>query len=259
MKFRTLFSGSKGNCALLEVDSKKVLIDCGGSILQITRALKENGVQISEIDAVFITHEHYDHISALQALCLNSNIKVFSHEKSACMLEEKITDRQNLHTFSSNELDFCGTQVETYDCYHDSAHCVGYKFTSKSKSIATVTDLGCVTDRLLAFVKNCELVLLESNHDEMMLRNCNYPNVVKERILGNFGHLSNAQAGKVLIQLPELNVKNVWLAHISLNSNTPEIAFDSALRLCKEAKITEGKDIKINVVEQYAQSGVFKC
>ena len=259
MKFRTLFSGSKGNCALLEIDSKKILVDCGGSMSRIVRALKENSVSVSDIDAIFITHEHHDHVSSLRMLCANSKIKIFSHEKSACMLEGKILAGQNLITFNSNELDFYGTQIETYDCYHDSAHCVGYKFTSENKSIATITDLGCVTDKLLTFVKNCELILLESNHDEMMLKSCDYPNVVKERILGNFGHLSNVQAGKIIVQLPAHNVRNVWLGHISLNSNTPEVAFDSAFKCCKEARITEGKDIKINVVGQYAQSGVFKC
>ena len=257
MNFQTLFSGSRGNCALLRYGKSNILIDCGVNAATAENALKSVGVYAGDIDAVFVTHEHTDHISGLGCFCVRHGADVFVHEDCAGEAEKHLPARHKINTFNGSSFEYGGLTVSTYDCEHDSAHCSGFKFTGGVSSVAVVTDLGRATDALFAFVQGCDLLLLESNHDDVMLAGGSYPMSLKKRIAGAYGHLSNRQAGEILQRLPELNVRHVWLGHLSLNNNTPEIAFQSAVNALKEKDMVEGRDIFVGVVGQYRPSGIF--
>ena len=258
MKFQSLFSGSKGNCSVLQAGNSKILVDCGFSAATIENALKSNGVCPEGINAVFVTHEHSDHIGGLSSFCArHKNVEVFVHESSEFYIQKILPSGSKLNTFNGNTFDYNGLTVSTYDCDHDSAHCSGFKFLHDGVSVAVVTDLGRATEGLFDFVKGCSLLLLESNHDEKMLAGGSYPFPLKKRIASSCGHLSNRQAGEILQRLPELEVRNVWLGHLSLKNNTPEIAFQSAVTALKEKQITEGQDIFVSIVGQFAASKIF--
>ncbi len=257
MKFQTLCSGSKGNCAVLTTGGTTVLIDLGMSVPALERALEERKTKPEKIDAVFITHEHTDHILGLDAFSKKYGKKVFVHEKGFLETAKKLywTNRY-LTSFDSAPFVFKDLKVSSFRCQHDSAYCCGYRFDDGKAAIATVTDLG-KTDGLAAFVEGCGLVLLESNHDTEMLRNSDYPYILKNRIGGSSGHLSNEQAADAAVKMAKQGVRRILLGHLSENNNTPETAFHAVAEELEKNGLTEGVDVIVDVVGQWEPSKVY--
>ena len=253
MKFCNKYSGSRGNLSIVRTPRNTVLVDCGGGASRIFPALSSCGLTPADIDAILVTHEHSDHIGGMEVL-LNANpkIKVYAHSLCAPVVAEKVATSNKIIAFDKP---FCvdGFAVDFIPLSHDSAFCCGFKLTEDNgKSVALLTDTGDVDDQaVLQFFKNCDTVLLESNHDVKMVEQGNYPFLLKKRILGSKGHLSNARASKLVSMLPDYNVKNVFLGHISLDNNTEEIAFCESITSLKGRGVTEGKDINLFVAKQF--------
>lgn len=245
-----LFSGSRGNCALVQADGFNILLDAGYHYKQIVARLTEFGITPADIDAIVLTHEHSDHISALPYLTRGLQSRVYA--------PQAICDIVSQRTYCSEVTPVCGSfnigdvTADLYRCSHDSVDCVGYKFSCKNESVASVTDTGCINDELVSFLYDCKGVLLESNHDVDMLQNGPYPYPLKRRILSDFGHLSNEQTAQVIARLKGSKVKQIVLSHLSEQNNTKEIAFSTAVKALHSVGLTEGKDIKIYVADQYA-------
>lgn len=248
IKFTVLYSGSSGNCSLVQSKDATVLIDAGFTAAILADNLKSVGVLPEEVDAIVVTHEHSDHTGALAAWTELYHTPVFAHEKLAPTLLQRCLCG-NAEPFSAQftvkdlAIDFC-------ECSHDSAFCCGYRFTDGHDCVASITDTGMAPIGVVEFLSPARTVLLESNHDVDMLMKGPYPYPLKQRILSPKGHLSNKQSAAILSKILEGNVQNVVLGHISEHNNTPELAFFEAMKVLSEKKIVEGKDVNLYVAKQ---------
>lgn len=248
IKITTLFSGSKGNCALLQSDNANILLDLGYGYSSTVTKLKSMNLSPKDISAIIITHEHADHISAIPMWTKKSSTKIYA----PCGIVDYIRQRAYLSEVVEVDGSFTVEDilVDTYACSHDAVNCLGYRFTVGGESIASVTDTGCFSQDLIEFLSPCKTVQLESNHDVNMLKNGPYRYPLKRRILSDFGHLSNEQTDEVIEKLVGTKVKNIILAHLSENNNTKELAFAGAVYALQKHGLVEGKDIKIYVATQ---------
>lgn len=250
LKISPLFSGSRGNCALAQADGINILLDAGYHYKQIVSRLADFNLTPADIYAIVLTHEHSDHISALPYLTRGLQSRVYAPASICDIVTQRTYCTEVTPIYGSFALG--DAQVDVYKCSHDSVACFGYKFTCNGESVASVTDTGCTDDKLIDFLSPCKAILLESNHDVDMLKNGVYPFPLKRRILSDLGHLSNDQTAQVIARLKGSNVKHIVLAHLSEQNNTKEIAFNSAVQALNSVGLTEGKDIKIYVADQYA-------
>lgn len=249
IKVSPLFSGSKGNCTLIQTESTNILLDAGFRFNAIVRELEQRGLSQKNIDAIIITHEHTDHIGALPMWTKKCPTLIYAPS----MIADYV--RQRSYCSEVNEIDGSfvvgDIAVDVYECSHDAICCYGYRFTHDGSQFACVTDTGCVTDELVNFLAPCRTVMLESNHDLDMLKRGEYSYQLKRRILSDFGHLSNVQAAQILQKLIGSSVKNVILAHLSEKNNTKELAFATAVQMYSSCGLVEGKDVFVYVAEQY--------
>jgi len=230
----SLFSGSKGNSVLIESDEAKILIDAGKSARALCSALCGIGKSIDQIDAIFITHEHSDHISALEVLLKKHKIPVHAVGISAKRMllrgllpyEDMICSHTPLFSVRVGNM-----MIESFDTPHDSDYSVGYRIEigegSDKSVIGYATDIGYVTDTIKKALSGCESVVLECNHDLDMLMHGPYPYDLKLRIKSNRGHLSNDSCALFASELCLVGTKNILLAHLSEENNDPALAYDT--------------------------------
>lgn len=211
MKLIIIASGSKSNAALVEHDGAAVLIDCGVSHKTLKTALADHGLSEENLKAVFITHNHSDHVKGLPSVHKQLNIPFLS--ASGVDLCDDMTV----------PFEDYGFKVSAFRCSHD-VSCVGYKITCGEKTVCIATDTGIVTDDIKTALEGCETVVIESNHDLEMLKYGPYPLPLKQRIASDKGHLSNTDCAKLLTHLANCGLRRAVLAHLSENNNTPLIA-----------------------------------
>ncbi len=247
----TFASGSSGNCTLIESDTTKILVDCGISGKAICEELKMSDIEPDSIDAIFVTHEHIDHIKSVGVLSRRFNIPVYANEKTwiAMMPVVKIANDKLYNEFVNNtSLQIKDITVTPFETPHDAVSSVGYTFSYKNKKVSVATDIGYVTQHIFENIKGSDIILLESNHDvEMLKKNPNYPETLKNRILGKFGHLSNSDCARFTVPLLENGTKEILLGHLSNENNTPKIAFSEAKVYLEREGAKIGKDIILNV------------
>lgn len=249
-KVTPLFSGSKGNCTLIQTDNVNILLDAGYSYKTTVSKLQQLGLTPTDINAIVITHEHSDHIGALPLWTRKYSTPIYA----PTLISDYVRQRVYFAEVYEIEGSFVigDLNVDIYECSHDAQCCFGYRFSRGEHRFACVTDTGCATDQLVRFLSPCSVIMLESNHDVDMLKRGAYPYPLKRRILSDYGHLSNEQAVGVLQKLIGSSVKHVILAHLSEQNNTREIAFNLAVQMYQDNGIVEGKDIWLYVVEQYS-------
>ena len=233
-KICCLYSGSRGNSAYINAGGARILIDAGKSAKALCSALKDIDVDIDSIDAIFVTHEHRDHVSALQNLSHKHNIPIYillsSAEVFYGLKDEKLCNNLMLQMKATFSVNIKGLKISSIRTSHDSRASVGYRMDfsedDKNYSIGYVTDTGIVTDEMREMMQGCYAVVLESNHDVEMLKNGPYPPELKQRIGSRHGHLSNKDAAAFVSELCGSGTKYVMLAHLSEENNLPEIAFN---------------------------------
>ncbi len=228
----TLFSGSGGNCTLIQTPGAKILIDMGKNCKAVCAALAEIGVDPDALDAVFITHEHRDHIDALAVFGKHHPLPIHVQSASAeRILRTAPHLEQYLHVYpdaASCLVRVGDATVQAFRTPHDSRASVGYRITIDGEvptPIAYATDIGHVTDEIMRNLLGCESVVLESNHDPDMLMEGPYPYDLKLRIRSGKAHLANEDCAAVAAQLYASGTKNILLAHLSEQNNTPRLAF----------------------------------
>lgn len=237
----SLYSGSSGNCTYIASARTKILVDAGKSARSLCLALKSIGSDISEIDAIFITHEHTDHVSALETLSKKHHIPI--HATSGCAKGMTKCGSATLSCTVSHppifEVELDGITVSSFLTSHDSLCPVGYKIVSESgEACGVATDTGIVTKSTAAALTGCRSVVLECNHDRHMLAVGPYHPNLKERISSSLGHLSNDECARMAAFLSESGTSSFILAHLSEENNTKELALSTVRQAVPDEKIS---------------------
>lgn len=250
MDFCSLFSGSSGNALLVSTGKTTILIDAGVSASRIVGAMARAGIPGSTLNAVVVTHEHWDHVSGIDVLTRKFQVPFYSTEPTLesmrCKHMVKDERLSRVCTIGS-EFIVGDLAITPFTIPHDAAGPVGYRITDGTSTIAVATDLGHMNDTLFANFNGCSLVLLESNHDVDMLINGIYPQFLKDRILGCNGHLSNDTAAATIVRLVSCGIKKIILGHLSAQNNTPRIALDTVAAELARNGISAVCDVALSV------------
>lgn len=223
MQVSVLGSGSKGNCVFVRADDTRLLFDAGFSRKQIRERLESIGENLEDIDAIFVSHEHSDHVRGLTQL--SKAIPVYLSEGT---YHASSTEIQNHIFFTHHDKIRIGDiTVEPIPTDHDAADPSGFVIRNCTKNVGIFTDLGVVTDQICTLIDSLDLMVLECNYDMDMLLNGPYPYPLKQRILGQEGHLSNADAALLVKEHAGPRLKHVFLAHLSEKNNEPRLAMDT--------------------------------
>lgn len=252
IRFISLISGSSGNASFISDGKTNLLIDCGMSGLKLKEALNAIDVLPESIDALLITHEHIDHTKGAGVISRRYNIPIYATEGTHISMDAgKIAD-ENIRIVSENvTCDINGIGVTPFAIPHDARQPVGYTFSLGSEKYAIATDIGKMNTDILNHITGSKNVILESNHDIEMLRFGSYPFPLKQRILGELGHLSNETAAKTALYLVQHGTEHIMLGHLSKENNRPEIAMLETYNLLTDSNVSVGKDMTLQVADRY--------
>lgn len=228
-RFAILGSGSKGNCAYLEVDGHAVLIDAGLSAKQIIERLEPLGCGLAQVEAVLLTHEHTDHIRGLEVLCQRHPIPVFCNRDTAYGIPERLRQKLTIRLFETGWAFSCGPiRCESFPVPHDAMDPVGFSIQAGGMTIVWLTDLGHVTTLVRERARRSNILVLEANHDEkLLLEHPTRPWSLKQRILSRHGHLSNREAATLIQEIIHDEMQWIWLCHLSEECNRPDLAIET--------------------------------
>lgn len=225
-RFTTLYSGSSGNCAVIEEDGRYLLVDMGCSCRATVKALEQAGLSLEGLQGIFITHEHSDHIRGLAMLLKKFDVPLYASRGTLDFLcaNGHVPGRAKVEELLvSTDID--GIEVTPFDTPHDACESTGFRFVLPDGTTAAVaTDLGRVTDTVRRYITGCDLVLLESNYDRGMLDCSSYPYSLKRRIRGEFGHLGNEECAEECARLISTGTSRLVLGHLSEQNNLPDLA-----------------------------------
>lgn len=246
-----LASGSKGNAALVVHNEQYFLVDMGLSCRELVKRLSEINVKAEQLTALFITHEHIDHVKGLATFSKKYKVPIYSSERTwrAILARNSEILRSSCHIIATN-IQYNNVRITSFEIPHDAADPHGYIFedVENGSKCCYLTDTGFVTETVRQAVEGAELLVLEANHDVEMLKNGRYPAVLKQRILSTRGHLSNDSAGWLLANMKK-KPRRVFLAHLSEENNRPQLALETVLKVLNEAG--QKNDIDILVAAQH--------
>lgn len=251
MKFSSLGSGSSGNSSFVQMGSKKFLIDAGFSGKKISEKLNNIKVRPEDINGIFVTHEHSDHIQGLGIVSRRYDIPIYIHEVTYREVREKIGKiaPKNLNFIKGDKTIIGDCVINNFEVMHDAVKCLGYTFEYEDKKLSYASDVGCVNNIIKENLKNSDVIVLESNYDYNMLMTGPYHWELKNRVKGRNGHLSNSEASKLIAQVLCKKLKKIYLMHISKDNNTPELAYNSLYSIL-ERENKEDLEIEIITEEQ---------
>ncbi|MBO5165448.1 MAG: MBL fold metallo-hydrolase [Lachnospiraceae bacterium] len=262
MRFCSIASGSSGNCIYTGSEATHLLVDVGISGKKTEEGLHALGLTGADIDGILITHEHSDHIAGLGVLCRKYNIPVFATRGTIqAILRSGGKNAPDESLFNEIEADrkiiikdmtVCPMRIS-----HDAAQPVGYRIGYGDKKVAVCTDLGVFNDYTVECLKGMDALLLEANHDVNMLQVGPYPYYLKQRILGDRGHLSNENSGRLLNRILHDNLKAILLGHLSKENNMPELAYEAVrMEITMGDSPYKADDFRIHVAERNGLSPV---
>lgn len=256
MKICSIASGSSGNCICVGSESATLLVDAGISGKRVEQGLNTIDMTTKDVDAILVTHEHSDHIKGLGVLARKHEIPIYatSGTLDAVMSYSslgKIPDGifhviEEDKAFAVKDL-----TIEPFRISHDAAQPVGYRISSEEKSVGIATDMGKYTNYIVDKLKGLDVLLLEANHDVRMLQVGSYPYYLKQRILGDRGHLSNETAGRLLCEILHDKMRSIMLGHLSRENNYADLAYET---VCSEVTMGDNpyqsKDFEISVARR---------
>jgi phosphoribosyl 1,2-cyclic phosphodiesterase len=270
VKFCPIASGSSGNCVYFGTPNADILIDAGLSGIRIEKALESIGVHPSQLDAIFITHEHSDHISGAGIMARRFGIGLYATagtwdyaDRTGALGKLK---KEQKHVINADAVfTFRDIAVRPFSISHDAASPVGYSFyhgSSTNEIKATVaTDLGHICGDVYESIADSDILLIESNHDIDMLKNGSYPFHLKKRILGDKGHLSNVSCGQALTELAK-GLKHIYLGHLSEENNDPLLAFETVRDILEAGSVPVnspcGTGVSLYLAERYLVSKLLR-
>ena len=240
MRLVSIASGSSGNCIYVGSDNSHILVDAGISNKRIEQGLNEIGLKGSELDGIVITHEHSDHTKGLGVLARKYGVPLYGTKETL----EEVSKQKSLGEYPRElyhpicpDVDFFvgDLEVKPFSIDHDAANPVAYRIQHDHNSVAVATDMGHYDQYIIDHLQGLDALLLESNHDVNMLQAGPYPYYLKRRILGDHGHLSNENAGRLLCCILHDNLKRILLGHLSKENNYEELAYETV-----KLEITDG-------------------
>lgn len=254
-QFCSLYSGSSGNCSIVQTDTTKILIDAGESAKKIGEALVSIDIDPSSIDAILITHEHSDHVKGLGIFSKKFSIPVYANLETwnAMTKQKEKIEEKDIHTFSFESFSIGDIVIHPFSIPHDAANPCGFNLYHKDKKMSIATDIGHMSKEVMQNLTNSSFVLLEANYEPEILKCSSYPYLLKERIKGPNGHLSNLDAGKTISYLMDYGLHQVMLGHLSKENNFPELAYKTVVEELMEHHIAEDS-LHLSVAKRYEVS-----
>ena len=253
-RFCSLFSSSSGNSTFLSSATTSILVDAGVSARRMVKALNDREIDPKSIGGMFLTHEHIDHVNAVRILATNHNIPVYATEGTLEALKESgvINGKFTAEVIPESGINIGDLFIKSFKTPHDSRESCGYTvMMPDGQKVAVATDIGHMTDEIMSNLKGSSLVMLESNHDEGMLKNGPYPYYLKRRILSDVGHLSNNSCAEAVTELLKSGTVRFFLGHLSRDNNFPELAYETSASALKTMGAVEGRDffLEVNKIE----------
>ena len=249
MRVINLASGSDGNMTYVDTEDTKIILDMGLSCAEAVRRLSYIGIRPEEITGILVTHEHGDHTKGLDVFCSRYDKPIYANKEVWENLDKRLTKvrMDNRKLFDGDEFQLGDITVNPIKVPHD-VPCFAFSFKNNENKISILTDLGHTNDRILRNIQGSQIVYIESNYDKLLLsKNENYPLVLKRRIAGPEGHLSNDDCAEFISALVITGTRQIVLSHLSRDNNSPDIAFDTVCKNLLKEGIVEGMHVKIDV------------
>lgn len=246
----SIASGSNGNCYYVGNGREAILVDAGISCRQIEKRMAKQGLSLQHVKAIFVSHEHTDHVKGLSVLANKYQLPVFltNGTRRGCKLA--IPDRL-LHPLCDMQIvTIGGLTVTSFRKYHDAADPHSFLIEGEGCAVGVFTDIGRVCDRIIDFFGRCDAVFLEANYDMDMLMQGRYPFFLKNRIRGGYGHLSNAEALELFLAHRPSKLSHLFLSHLSRDNNDPDLAY--------ELFHQHRGDTEIVIAGRYAETAVYE-
>lgn len=253
--FSSFGSGSSGNCYLVKSESTAILVDVGLTGKRILAGLAESQVDVENVDAILLTHEHIDHVRSIRMIGRKaSGAEVYASEGTYAGIERKLLPQNRWSILPNEEFAVGDIAVHPFALSHDANEPTGFTLRHDGRQVTIVTDTGIVTEEIYQQMRTADLLVLEANHEVNILRMGSYPYSLQQRILGDYGHLSNETAGGVLCSiLKELGgrkVPKVLLAHLSRENNTPQQAYLTVKNMLFEQDFYLDRDVTLTVLSR---------
>ena len=253
MRFLSIASGSSGNCIYIGDDNTHLLVDTGISKKRVEEGLNGIGLSLMDIDGILLTHEHSDHISGLGVILRKYDIPVYGSAGTIDAVKySKYVDKVDMELFREIDIDkkfrINSLLVNPFEISHDATMPCAYKVFSGEKSCAVATDMGCYNDYIVNNLSDTDVMLIEANHDIRMLQTGSYPYYLKQRILGDHGHLCNEMSGRLIDSLLNDKTKKIFLGHLSKENNFPDLAYESVraeINLSESSHNADDYDISV--------------
>ncbi len=262
MNFCSLASGSSGNCQYVSSETTHLLVDAGLSGKYIKNALDNIDVDPDIIHGILVSHEHSDHVKGVGVLMRRYGVKLYVNELTWSAMKHKVgeVNEESIIFFKSNEsLTIGDITVKPFSISHDAADPVGFSFSIETAKVCVATDLGVASDEIVKEISDCDLLMIEANHDEEMLKMGKYPYYLKRRILSEDGHISNEYAGELVVEAARGGrVNQVLLGHLSKENNFPELAYETVRQVVENSNIEVGVDLKIDMTYRDRVSRLYK-
>lgn len=246
-----LASGSSGNSFYISAGEGQggILIDAGISARRIRGALDDAGIGTEGIRAILVTHDHSDHTSGLRVLAKQLRVPLYGSETTLQHLSACMEPQTRLIPLEA-EAEIAGMGIVSFPTQHDAEGSVGFRIETGRRVIGFATDLGCITDVVWDHLRGSQLVVLESNYDENMLRICRYDRFLKQRICSDYGHLANSAAAECITRLTQRGTSRFILAHLSRESNTPDLALETARERLSREGLHDDCDYRLTVAKR---------
>ena len=261
LDFCSLSSGSSGNCYYLGNEFHGILIDAGISGTAIRKSLKKLDISIQSIMGILVTHNHTDHVRGLYQLTSKNNLPAFTTPdiwKSILSPKNKISNDCIREIGLQQKFHIAGFDIEAFPVSHDAPETVGFHICAGDKKITIATDLGHICQTAAPYIKAANLLVIESNYDEQMLVNGNYPHYLKARIQSDHGHLGNLQTSAFLADNISDNLSHICLAHLSKNNNTPERVLHTLYQTFSERGISLNGHQQISILNRNMPSDIIR-
>ena len=260
LTFYSLSSGSSGNCYYLGNENQGLLIDAGISATAIRKYLQEIGISMDSLMGVIVTHNHGDHVRGLEVLVRKHQLPVLTTAKVWNSLTSPGSKLAN-HSFREIELEkefkLAGFEIKAFPVSHDAPETIGFHINGGEEKITIATDLGYICTYAAKYIRAASILVIESNYDEKMLTNGNYPHFLKTRIQSDHGHLGNQQVSNFLADTINSNLHTICFAHLSINNNSPEIALNTVIDTFSARGVELGNSKRISILNRNSPTKIF--